>query len=60
MSNHLENHLLKMLEKLEKAQVFIQKTQSYSKDERRIRMLAEVIKEQLGNENSCTTASQIR
>ena len=60
MSNHLQNHLLKMLERLEKAQAFIQKTQSYSKDERRIRMLTEIIKEQLGNENSRSSASQIR
>lgn len=60
MSNHLENHLVKMLQKLEKAQAYIKKTQSYSKDERRIRMLTEIIKEQLGNENSRTTISQIR
>ena len=60
MSNHLQNHLLKMLERLEKAQSFIQKTQAYSKDERRLRMLKEIIKEQLGNENSRTSTSQIR
>ena len=60
MSNHLQKHLLGMLEKLEKAQALIRKTEPYNKDERRLRMLTELIKEQLGNEDTCSSTRQIR
>ena len=52
MSEHLQKHLTAMLNRLEKAQALIRKTQTYCKDERRLRMLTEIIKEQMGNENS--------
>ena len=60
MSNHLQRHLQSMLEKLEKAQTFIRKTQNYNKDERRLRMLSEIIKEQLSNEDTSSSTRQIR
>ena len=60
MSDHLQRQLRGVLSQLEKAQIFIRKTQTYCKDERRLRMLTEVIKEQLANEDTRSSTRTIR
>ena len=60
MSHHLQRQLQGVLGRLEKAQVFIRKTQDYCRDERRLRMLTELIKEQMVNEDTRTPTREIR
>lgn len=60
MSNALEEHLLKALLRLEKASEAIKKTQGYTRETAKIRILTELVREQVPNENSRHSTRQAR
>lgn len=59
VSQDLENYLKKSLEKLEKAYQEVLKTQPYNESLERMKMLIELTKEQVQNEDSRNSTGQI-
>lgn len=60
MSNNLEKRLQLALEKLEEGVAQVKKTRPYGKEEAKLRMLTEMVKEQMSHENSHSTTRQTR
>ncbi len=60
MSQELEHYLTLALQRLEKAYDEIIKTQGYTRDTEKLKMLVEMTREQVKNENSRTATSQTR
>jgi len=60
MSQELENYLKLALLRLEKAFEEIQKTQGYTRDTEKLKMLVELTREQVQNEDSDHSARQTR
>lgn len=58
MSQELENYLNLALLRLEKAYEEIVKTQGYTRDSEKLKMLVEMTREQVRSENSCDTTRQ--
>lgn len=56
----LEIQLVKALKKLEVATDHVMKTRGYSGDAKKMKLLMELIKEQIRNENSLSTTGAIR
>jgi hypothetical protein len=56
MNSELENYLTVALKRLEKAYKEVLKTQGYSAEAEKIRILTELIKEQGNHENTSTAA----
>ncbi len=56
----LEIYLKESLKKLESAADKITKTQGYVGETKKLRLLIEMVKEQLGNENTVPTISTVR
>lgn len=52
MSQDLENYLKNALKKLEEATEYIVKTQGYDNNAEKLKLLCELIREQVTNENS--------
>jgi hypothetical protein len=52
MQNELDTYLAVALKKLEKACAEVMKTKGYSKETEKMKMLQELVKEQVKNENS--------
>jgi hypothetical protein len=59
-TNEIANHLEKTLQKLEEMQAKVLETSSYNDESRKLRLLAELIKEQLKNENTRSATRTIR
>ena len=55
LDQKVENHLELQLQKLEKAYKQILETQAYNKETEKIRILQEMIREQIRNENTLPT-----
>jgi hypothetical protein len=55
MNNELENYLSVALKRLEKAYKEVVKTQGYSEESEKLKILAELIKEQGNHENSSSS-----
>lgn len=60
MSQNLEKRLRLALSKLESGLEQVKKTRPYDKHEAKLRILTEMVREQVGHENSHTTTSQTR
>ncbi|GIL16785.1 MAG: hypothetical protein BroJett040_05360 [Oligoflexia bacterium] len=60
MSQELESYLKLALLRLEKAYEEVVKTQGYTRDTEKLKMLLELTREQVPNENSRHSASQTR
>ena len=60
MSQDLEKHLLTALQRLEKAYEEILKTQGYTRDTEKLKMLVELTREQVRNENTRPSTRQNR
>ena len=60
MSQDLENHLKTVLQRLEKAYQEILKTQGYTRDTEKLKMLVELTREQVRHENTRPPTSQTR
>jgi hypothetical protein len=60
MKPHLENHFVKTVAKLERIERQILTRRGYCKDSRQHRLLIELIKEQIPNANSRSTARALR
>lgn len=60
MSQELENYLKLALMRLEKAHEELLKTQSYTRDTEKLKMLLELTREQVPHENTRHTTSQTR
>lgn len=60
MSQNLEKRLKLALEKIEVVIERVKKTRPYRREDAKIRMLAEMIKEQFNHENSHSTTSETR
>ncbi|MBK9324021.1 MAG: hypothetical protein IPM97_13930 [Bdellovibrionaceae bacterium] len=56
MSSELENYLTVALKRLEKAYKEVLKTQGYTAEAERIKILTEIVKEQGNHENTGTAA----
>lgn len=56
MNNELENYLAVALKRLEKAYKEVLKTQGYNQQTEKLKLLAELIKEQGNHENSSNSA----
>ncbi len=56
MNNELENYLSEALKRLEKAYKEVLKTQGYDEQAEKLKLLAELVKEQGPHENSSHTA----
>ena len=56
MQKELDNYLSVALKRLEKAYSEITKTQTYNEEAQNIKVLSELIKEQVKNENSSSAA----
>ncbi len=59
-TNEIENQLKKAIERLEASADQLIKTSGYTNDSRRLKMLIELIREQIKNENSHYSAGEIR
>lgn len=59
-SNEIENQLRKSLERLELSAEKLIATTGYTKESRKLKLLAELIREQLKNENTRHSAGAIR
>jgi hypothetical protein len=60
MAKDLEKHLTLALQRLEKAYEEILKTQGYTKDSEKLKLLTELTREQVKNENTDNTTRQTR
>lgn len=60
MSSALEAYLMKALQRLEKASEAIKKTQGYTRETAKVRILTELVREQVANENTRDTTRQAR
>lgn len=60
MSKQLEEYLLKALARLEAASESVKRTQGYSRETAKIRLLTELVREQVPHENSRHTTRQTR
>lgn len=60
MSNALEAYLIKALQRLEKASEQIKKTQGYTRETAKVRILTELVKEQVPHENTRDTTRTAR
>lgn len=60
MAQDLEQHLTLALQRLEKAYEEILKTQGYTKDSEKLKLLTELTREQVKNENTDNTTRQTR
>jgi|GEM_PF-4426105 len=60
MSQDLEKHLTTALQRLEKAYDEILKTQGYTRDTEKLKMLVELTREQVRHENSRPPTRQTR
>lgn len=60
MSEETKIHLIKLLDRLEKASQEILNTRGYNKDVAKIRYLQELLKEQTGHENTRHSNRSIR
>lgn len=60
MNNELQQYLKRALAKLEKAETAIIKTNVFDRDQVKARILLEMIKEQMKNENISTPARPTR
>lgn len=60
MSKALEAYLLNALARLEKASESIRKTQGYTRETAKVKILTELVREQVANENSRHTARSAR
>ncbi len=60
MKENLERHLLNVLEKLDKATLRIQASQGYGRDVRRLRLLNELVKEQIRHEDPRSSTRAMR
>ena len=58
--NELETQLQKAIDRLETSAEQLIKTSGYTNESRRLKMLIELIREQIKNENSRHTAREIR
>ncbi len=58
--SEIENHLLEAVQRLEVATDKVVKTSGYTHDARKMRLLAELIKEQIRHENSMSAVSTVR
>lgn len=56
MNNELESYLTVALKRLEKAYKEVVKTQGYNEQTEKLKLLAELVKEQGNHENSSTSA----
>lgn len=56
MNNELENYLSVALKRLEKAYKEVVKTQGYNEESEKLKLLAELVKEQGPHENSSSSA----
>ena len=56
MNNELENYLSVALKRLEKAYKEVVKTQGYNEESEKLKLLAELVKEQGNHENSSASA----
>ena len=54
MNNELESYLTVALKRLEKAYKEVLKTQGYNEEAEKLKILAEIVKEQGNHENSST------
>jgi hypothetical protein len=59
MSQELENYLKLALQRLEKAYEEILKTQGYTRDTEKLKMLVELTREQVRNEDTRSSTRQI-
>ena len=59
-SNEVENQLVEAMKRLEVAADKLIKTNGYTADAKKIRLLVELIKEQIRNENSMSATRPIR
>jgi hypothetical protein len=59
-TNEIENQLKKAIERLEASADQLIKTSGYTTESRKLKMLVELIREQIKNENSNHTAGEIR
>lgn len=59
-NNELENKLRKSLERLEHSADRLIATSGYTKESRKLKLLAELIREQLKNENSRPSTGALR
>lgn len=55
-----ENQLIRAMQKLEEAAEHILKTDGYTRDTKKMRLLLELIKEQIHHENSLSATRKIR
>ena len=60
MAKDLEQHLILALQRLEKAYEEILKTQGYNKDSEKLKLLTELTREQVKNENISHSTRQTR
>jgi hypothetical protein len=60
MNEETKIHLIKLLDRIEKASQEIVKTRGYSKEVAKIRFLQELLKEQTGHENTRHSNREIR
>jgi len=60
MKKETHIHLTRILERLETSSKKILATRGYTRDCARIKLLEELIKEQIGNENSDSPTRQVR
>ena len=60
MSQDLEKHLKTALQRLERAYEEILRTQGYTRDTEKLKMLVEMTREQVRHENSRPTTGQTR
>ncbi len=58
--NESEKHLRETLKKLETASERMTRTQGYTHESKKIRLLIELIREQISNENTLSSASPLR
>ena len=59
-NNPTESSLLEAVQKLEQATEKIVKTSGYTQDTKKMRLLIELIKEQIRNENTVSAARTVR
>jgi hypothetical protein len=59
-AQEIESHLLEAVKRLEAATEKVVNTSGYTNDARKMRLLTELIKEQIRNENSMSAAGKIR
>lgn len=60
MKKETEEKLQRTLRRLEKTTAEVLKTRGYSQDSRTLKILEEMIREQLGHENSRSTTRSVR